>query len=281
MEEVARLAAMNLLLHGVSGRIDGELPIVCGDSLSVPPRTQVDVVLTNPPFGMRGSVTYAARGRRTGKSSDELTIVRPDFWVETANKQLNFLQHVCGLLKPGGRAAVIIPDNVLFEGGAAASIRRRFLGTRNVHTLLRLPTGLFYAQGVKANVLFFDQQTTPAGVKMSRDIWVYDLRSDIRFTLKTKPLQRQDLTDFVRLYRPGDFAGRHAAKKKNGRSPRWRAFDKNKILATDGCSLDLMRHSDTMDERPVGLARLDEISQLISEDLMRALGHIVAVSSKN
>jgi type I restriction enzyme M protein len=151
VREVARLATMNLLLHGVgdpTGKT--ELPISCEDSLANPVRKSVDVVLTNPPFGVKGSFFSTTDEGSAGE------VVRKDFWVRTSNKQLNFLQHVYTMLKPGGRAAVVVPDNVLFEGAAAEEIRRRLLTTCDVHTLLRLPTGIFYAHGVKANVLFFD-----------------------------------------------------------------------------------------------------------------------------
>ncbi len=178
---------MNLLLLGVAGETPNDMPIICADSLEEPPKNQVEVVLTNPPFGVKGSVTYAGADLHAGLSVDELTIVRPDFWVQTANKQFNFLQHLVSLLKPGGRAAVVVPDNVLFETGPAAAIRRRLIEKFDVHTLLRLPTGLFYASGVKANVLFFDKR--PLLASQQNAIWVYDLRSDNRFSLKTKPLQ--------------------------------------------------------------------------------------------
>lgn len=200
VEEVARLATMNLLLHGVGGNADDELPVACQDSLKEPPETQVDVVLTNPPFGIKGSVTYA-QDHRGSRNDDTLTIVRPDFWVQTANKQLNFLQHIVALLKPGGRAAVVIPDNVLFETGAASAVRRRLLESCRVHTILRLPQGLFYAQGVKSNVMFFDKPRIGSGTGASDQIWAYDLRSDKRFSLKTKPLLPEDLQEFVTLFR--------------------------------------------------------------------------------
>jgi type I restriction enzyme M protein len=279
VEEVARLAAMHLLLHGVLEGTDGQLPIVCRDSLRDPPRAKMDVVLTNPPFGVKGSITYAGNERRS-RSADELTIVRSDSWVETANKQLNFLQHIQSMLKPGGRAAVILPDNVLFESGAAAVIRRRLIATHDVHTLLRLPTGLFYAQGVKANVLFFDRPARSTRSVMDRDLWVYDLRSDNRFTLKTNPLRRGDLAEFVRLYRPGEIGKRRSFQEIEGTSPRWHAFTKQQILSSGDCSLDLMRRSERTAERGAGLARLDEISQLISNDLLRALTHLAAVAPK-
>jgi type I restriction enzyme M protein len=265
VEEVARLATMNLLLHGVAGESDEDLPITCGDSLKAEPGEQVDVILTNPPFGVKGSVTYAGADRRAGRIADELTVVRPDFKVQTANKQLNFLQHIMTLLKPGGRAAVVIPDNVLFESGPAAAIRRRLLEMCDVHTLLRLPTGLFYAAGVKANVLFFDQGPP----KRTQDLWVYDLRSDGRFSLKTRPLKGEDLTEFVTLYRSGDRLNR----PESDRPERWRRFDRQALLE-DGSRLDLAWANEAVQESANSLSRLDELSRLIANDLETALAHI-------
>jgi type I restriction enzyme M protein len=267
VEEVARLATMNLLLHGVSGNTEAEVPIACEDSLREPPRTQVDVVLTNPPFGIKGSVTYA-QDRKAQRGEDNLTIVRPDFWVQTANKQLNFLQHVVALLKPGGRAAVIVPDNVLFETGAASGIRRRLLETCHVHTLLRLPSGLFYAQGVKANVLFFDRRVRKHKRSSSELLWVYDLRSDNRFSLKTNPLRREDVDEFVTLYR------RRSPRRQAIQNVRSRTFGTESLLRSEDCRLDLAWDGETGQERMPGLARLDEISRLIVDDLQRALALI-------
>ena len=273
VEEVARLAAMNLLLHDIGGEGEDELPIACADSLRQPPRQHVGVVLTNPPFGVRGSVTYSSKERSAQKTNDELTIVRPDFWVATANKQLNFLQHIKSLLKPSGRAATLLPDNVLFESGAAATIRRRLLETCDVHTLLRLPTGLFYAQGVKAHVLFFDRLAP--GQKPSEFIWTYDLRSDNRFSLKTKPLRDEDLQEFVELYS----AGAREDRKELADSTRWRAFARDQVLRSDDCSLHLT-WSPQQDLGHPSLERLDEISQMIAGDLRRALDHISNASGQ-
>jgi type I restriction enzyme M protein len=266
VEEVVRLATMNLLLHGISGQADDELPISCTDSLKSPPSAQVDVVLTNPPFGVKGSVTYSGTVLNAARFTDELTIVRPDFWVQTANKQLNFLQHITALLKPGGRAAVVIPDNVLFEAGAAAAIRRRLLETCEVHTLLRLPTGLFYAAGVKANVLFFDKHPPTATAK----IWVYDLRSDNRFSLKAKPLRSDDLADFVERYRPVD----RSSRQIDARDARWQTFDRHSILAGEDARMDFTWTEPASQPTRSSLSRLDELSNLIAEDLERALSHI-------
>lgn len=276
VEEVARLATMNLLLHGISGSSEDQLPIECEDSLREPPRTQVDIVLTNPPFGVKGSVTYA-QDRKAQRGEDNLTIVRPDFWVQTANKQLNFLQHIVALLKPGGRAAVIVPDNVLFETGAAAAIRRRLLASCCVHALLRLPSGLFYAQGVKANVLFFGK---PGPKQQCRPklLWVYDLRSENRFSLKAKPLRRGDLDEFVALYHSAKH--RHDSHRRKAiENARSRTFETEGLLSSEYCKLDLAWSDDAAEERTPGLSRLDEISRLIADDLQRALALIAKVTS--
>jgi type I restriction enzyme M protein len=198
VQATARLCAMNMLLHGI-GSQDFE-PIVVGDSLAADPGDRFDVVLTNPPFGKKSSTTIVGE---EGKVSKERDIVeRDDFWTTTSNKQLNFVQHVKTLLKQNGRAAVVLPDNVLFEGGAGETIRKQALHECDVHTLLRLPTGLFYAQGVKANVLFFDKK--PASeTPWTKKLWIYDLRTNMHFTLKTNPLKSEDLDEFVRLLQPG------------------------------------------------------------------------------
>lgn len=270
VEEVARLATMNLLLHGVSGNPDDELPVACHDSLREPPETKVDIVLTNPPFGIKGSVTYSL-DKRLLRSDDTLTVVRPDFLVQTANKQLNFLQHIVSLLKPGGRAAVIIPDNVLFETGAASVIRRRLLESCRVHTLLRLPPGLFYAHGVKSNVLFFDRPSTATPEPVSGIIWAYELRSDKRYSLKTKPLQREDLEEFVVLFQSGF---RCAPSSTGVRGERFHSFEARRILETDNCRLDLTWDDGSAQARTSSLARLEEISRLVADDLQRALALI-------
>ena len=298
--EVARLAAMNLLLHGIGGSTEDSIPIACADSLKARPTFHVDVVLTNPPFGVKGSVTYA-RGDSAARAGDDLTVVRSDFWVQTANKQLNFLQHVVSLLKPSGRAAVVVPDNVLFEGGAASLIRRRLLETCDVHTLLRLPSGLFYAQGVQANVLFFDRsgpsvqadrtrgETAPKASRSKarrteavgdlRKLWVYDLRSGNRFSLKTRPLAAADLADFVEVYRPDSRAERREAKGDRS-SLRWRTFSVAEILASSECSMDLVRETAEMPAMVGGIARLNEISRAIAADLQRAMEHLAVATEK-
>jgi len=197
---VARLCAMNLFLHGVGpdGTDKHEPPIRTNDALRNEPSTHTDVVVTNPPFGKKFSITIVNEEGDTDRQT--LTYNRPDFWTTTSNKQLNFVQHVKSLLKVHGRAAVVVPDNVLFEGGAGETVRRNLLQECEVHTLLRLPTGIFYAQGVKVNVIFFDRKPgTPE--PWTKRVWVYDLRTNKHFTLKTQRMMRADLDEFVELYR--------------------------------------------------------------------------------
>jgi type I restriction enzyme M protein len=196
VDNTARLCAMNLYLHGIGG---DSSPVHVRDSLSTKPSESYDMVLTNPPFGKKSSVTVI--NEEGEQSKESLVIRRDDFWASTSNKQLNFLQHVKALLKMHGRAAIVVPDNVLFEGGAGETIRRKILHQCDVHTLLRLPTGIFYAQGVKANVLFFDRK--PASESpWTKTLWIYDFRTNQHFTLKTQPLKRADLDDFVACYNP-------------------------------------------------------------------------------
>jgi type I restriction enzyme M protein len=171
-------------------------PVLTKDALAAK-HGEYDIVLANPPFGKKSSVTIVNEAGETSKES--LIINRDDFWASTSNKQLNFLQHIFTILKQHGRAAVVLPDNVLFEGGAGETIRRALLKQADVHTLVRPPTGIFYAQGVKANVLFFDRK--PAQEKpWTSKLWIYDLRTNLHFTLKENTLKRSDLDDFVNCY---------------------------------------------------------------------------------
>ena len=196
VDSVARLCCMNLVLHGIGGDGTDEVPILVKDALATK-HGEYEMVLTNPPFGKKSSVTIVNEAGEQQKES--LIINRDDFWASTSNKQLNFLQHVFTILKQHGRAAIVVPDNVLFEGGAGETVRRQLLQQADVHTLLRLPTGIFYAQGVKANVLFFDRK--PAAEKpWTTKLWIYDLRTNQHFTLKENPLERSDLDDFVACY---------------------------------------------------------------------------------
>jgi type I restriction enzyme M protein len=263
---VARLCAMNLLLHGI-GSQDYE-PIVVSDSLAGDPGDRYQVVLTNPPFGKKSSFTVV--GQEGEVSKEKETYERDDFWATTSNKQLNFLQHVKTLLKINGRAGIVVPDNVLFEGGAGETIRRKLLHECDVHTLLRLPTGLFYAQGVKANVLFFDKK--PASeTPWTKKLWIYDLRTNQHFTLKTHPLKREDLDEFVKCYNPANRHERKATwseKKPNGR---WRAYAYEELVTRDKASLDIFWLKDESLESSDNLPDPDVIAQEIVDDLEAAL----------
>ncbi len=217
VQATARVCAMNLLLHGIGS--EKSVPVKVMDALAADPGERFHIVLANPPFGKKSSTQIeGADGKRT---TEKDVIERDDFWATTSNKQLNFVQHIKTLLKVNGRAAVVLPDNVLFEGGAGETIRRKLLHECELHTLLRLPTGLFYAQGVKANVLFFDKK--PASeTPWTKKLWIYDLRTNQHFTLKTNPLKREDLDEFVRLYNPAN---------RFDRAPTWSAENAGRALA--------------------------------------------------
>jgi type I restriction enzyme M protein len=266
VQGAARLCAMNLLLHGL-GSQEYE-PIVVADSLAADPGDRFDLVLTNPPFGKKSSTTIVGEDGKVAKERD--IVERDDFWATTSNKQLNFLQHVKTLLKVNGRAAIVVPDNVLFEGGAGETIRRRLLRECDVHTLLRLPTGLFYAQGVKANVLFFDRK--PAAERpWTERLWIYDLRTNQHFTLKTNPLKRTDLDEFVACYEPHSRYGRSPTWSKDNPTGRWRAYDYEALMARDKASLDLFWLKDDSLEDSDNLPDPDVLAQEIVEDLEAAL----------
>ena len=258
VDNVVRLCTMNLYLHGIGG---DEPPIISGDALAGDPGDRFNMVLTNPPFGKKSSITIVNGGGKAGKAS--LIYERPDFWATTSNKQLNFLQHVKTLLKMHGKAAIVVPDNVLFEGGAGATVRKKLLHECDVHTLLRLPTGIFYAQGVKANVLFFDRK--PASeTPWTRSLWIYDLRTNKHFTLKTNPLKYEDLKDFVDCYNPEN---RHQRVE----SERFKAFTYEKLMQRDKVSLDIFWLKDESLEDSENLPDPDVLALEIAENLEAAL----------
>jgi len=222
-------------------------------------------VLANPPFGKKSSQTFTNEAGEQEK--EDLTYNRQDFWATTSNKQLNFVQHIVAMLKETGRAAVVLPDNVLFEGGAGETVRKRLMEKCDVHTILRLPTGIFYAQGVKANVVFFDNKPSSKD-PWTKDIWVYDYRTNIHHTLKKNPLKASDLADFVACYHP---VNRHqrtetydAATNPEGR---WRKFSYEDILARDKTSLDITWLKDK------SLADLDNIPDpdVLAEEILESL----------
>lgn len=260
VRDTARLALMNMLLHGI-GTSEAKPLIKVQDSLAQPPLRHHDIVLANPPFGV-GSVT------------GEAYTARNDFWVQTTNKQLNFVQSIYNLLKTNGRGAVVLPDNVLFEGGAGSVIRRRLLDLCDVHTMLRLPTGIFYANGVKANVLFFDKTGQRSGGRPgTRQLWVYDFRTEQRFTLKQRQLRREHLDDFVAAYHSG--GSDYSARKP---SERFRAFDYDELVARDKVNLDLtVRQSDSAGSG-LAFAPPEEIAEEIVDQLTTALAAFTAVA---
>jgi type I restriction enzyme M protein len=275
VDGVTRLCAMNLLLHGIGPTGDeAPPPVQTGDSLGTLPGERFDVVLTNPPFGKKSSVLMVSEAGEEERQT--LTVYRPDFWATTSNKQLNFLQHVKALLKVHGRAAVVVPDNVLFEGGAGETVRRRLLEQCDVHTLLRLPTGIFYAQGVKANVLFFDNKPGSAA-PWTRELWIYDLRTNQHFTLRTNPLQRADFDEFVACYRPERRHQREATWSAERPEGRWRCYRYDDLLQRDKLSLDITWLADESLEDGSALTDPDAILAEILEDLGAALEQLAAL----
>ncbi len=265
VDSVSRLCAMNLLLHGIgpTGE-EAAPPIETNDSLRSDPGDRYEIVLTNPPFGKKSSVLVVNEGGDQERQS--LTVVRDDFWTSTSNKQLNFVQHVKTILRISGRAAVVVPDNVLFEGGAGETIRRKLLEECDVHTLLRLPTGIFYAQAVKANVLFFDKKPN-----CTKELWIYDLRTNRHFTLKTNPLKRTDLDEFVDCYKPENRHYRQPAWSKENPDGRWRVFSYEELMQRDKVSLDIFWLKDESLEDSENLPAPHLIADEIAEDLRAAL----------
>lgn len=255
---------MSLYLKGIGGE---KSPIEVGDALISEPGEHFDMVLTNLPFGRRNSITIVNDDGAVGKES--LVYERQDFWATTSNKQLNFLQHVKSLLEINGRAAIVVPDNVLFEGGAGETVRKKLLAECDVHTLLRLPTGIFYAQGVKANVLFFDRK--PAEEKpWTETLWIYDLRTNIHFTLKANPLTYEDLKDFIKCYNP---VNRHDRTE----TERFKPFSYDELTCRDKTSLDIFWLRDESIEDLANLPDPDVLAEEIIEDLETALDQFTAI----
>lgn len=258
VDGVVRLCAMNLYLHGIGG---DDCPIETGDSLISDPGERFDIVLTNPPFGKKSSITIVNGEGKADRES--LVYERQDFWATTSNKQLNFLQHVKTITKIHGKVGIVVPDNVLFEGGAGETIRKKLLAECDVHTLLRLPTGIFYAQGVKANVLFFDRK--PASEKpWTEKLWIYDLRTNMHFTLKTNPLRYEHLQDFIQCYNPENRFNRRETE-------RFKAFTYDELMQRDKVSLDIFWLKDESLEDSENLPPPDIIAREIAENLESAL----------
>jgi type I restriction enzyme M protein len=270
VQETARLCLMNLYLHGIGGDIHDVSPIIVADSLEAHPGSYFDIVLTNPPFGRKSSVTvYNGDG---SMNRETVSYERDDFWATTSNKQLNFLQHVKSLLKENGKAAIVVPDNVLFEGGAGETVRRRMLEQCDCHTLLRLPTGVFYAQGVKANVLFFDRKPGSTDPWTQR-LWIYDLRTNMHITQKTNPLNYESLQDFISSYNPDNIRNRKE-------SDRFKSFSYEELVQRDKANLDITWIRDESLEDSDNLPEPEALADEIIENLKAALEEFEALKEE-
>jgi type I restriction enzyme M protein len=271
-----RLALMNLFLHNI-GDIDSDNFISPNDSLITDSGTRYDYILANPPFGKKSSMTFTNEAGEQEK--EDLTYNRQDFWVTTSNKQLNFVQHIRTMLKTTGQAAVVLPDNVLFEGGVGETVRKKLLETTDLHTILRLPTGIFYANGVKANVLFFDGKPS-SKEPWTKEVWVYDYRTNIHHTLKKNPLKLDDLRDFINLY---NSENRHKRKEtynaESNPEGRWRKFGYEEIIARDKTSLDITWLKDKSLADLENLPDPDELALDIVENIEAGLESFRAIIS--
>jgi len=273
--KVGRMCAMNLSLHGIGG---DKVVVHSGhDSLAAPWSKEYTMILANPPFGKSQSLLFVNEEGDTEK--DDQVIVREDFWTSTSNKQLNFVQHMFSLLKINGRAAVVLPDNVLFEGGAGEKIRRSLLEKCNVHTLLRLPTGIFYANGVKANVLFFDKKEGRPE-PWTEKLWVYDMRTNKHFTQKQSPITRQDFDEFVACYHSSAPHKRKATWSEGNPDGRWRSYDYAEIQKRDKLSLDLFWIKDQSLTDTDSLPAPDIIAAEIVDELETVLEQFARISSR-
>jgi type I restriction enzyme M protein len=235
VQSTYRLCLMNLFLHNISD-FEGIPPIIRNDSLLSDPGERFDYVLTNPPFGKKSALTFT--NEEGEQDQEDLVYNRQDFCATTSNKQLNFVQHIRTILKTGGTAAIVIPDNVLFEGGAGEIVRKKLLETTDLHTILRLPTGIFYAQGVKANVIFFENKNA-SPTHQTKEIWFYDYRTNVKHTLKKNPLKESNLDDFVKCYNPKNRHHRVETWSQENPAGRWRKYTYENIIARDKTSLDI------------------------------------------
>ena len=270
-----RLALMNMFLHNI-GEIDGDSMISPNDALVASAPKTYDYVLANPPFGKKSSMSFTNDDGEQEK--DDLTYNRQDFWATTSNKQLNFVQHIRTMLKTTGRAAVVVPDNVLFEGGAGETVRKKLMENADLHTILRLPTGIFYANGVKANVLFFDNHAA-SKEPWTKEIWFYDYRTNIHHTLKKKPLRFEDLQEFIFCYNPQN---RHKRKEtwneQSNPEGRWRKYAYEQIVARDKTSLDIFWLKDKSLADLDNLPEPDELAGEIIDNLEAGLESFRAIA---
>ncbi|HPT50189.1 MAG TPA: class I SAM-dependent DNA methyltransferase [Accumulibacter sp.] len=271
-----RLALMNMFLHNI-GEIDGESTISPNDALVASSPKTYDYVLANPPFGKKSSMSFT--NEEGEQEKDDLTYNRQDFWATTSNKQLNFVQHIRTMLKSTGRAAVVVPDNVLFEGGAGETVRKKLMENTDLHTVLRLPTGIFYANGVKANVLFFDNHAA-SKEPWTKEIWFYDYRTNIHHTLKKKPLRFDDLQEFIACYRPRNrFERQETWDEQTNPDGRWRKYTHEQIVARDKTSLDIFWLKDKSLADLDNLPDPDELAGEIIENLEAGLESFRAIAA--
>jgi len=271
-----RLALMNMFLHNI-GEIDGDSMVSPNDALVADSGRRFDYVLANPPFGKKSAMSFT--NDEGEQERDDLTYNRQDFWATTSNKQLNFVQHIRSMLKTSGRAAVVVPDNVLFEGGAGETVRKKLLETTELHTILRLPTGIFYANGVKANVLFFDNHEASKD-PWTKAVWYYDYRTNVHHTLKKKPLRFEDLQDFIACYNP---VNRHQRKESWSEQAnpegRWRKYSYDQLIARDKTSLDIFWLKDKSLADLDNLPEPDVLAGEIIENLEAGLASFRAVAA--
>jgi type I restriction enzyme M protein len=273
--KVGRMCAMNLYLHSIGG---DKVVIHAGhDSLAAPWSKEYTMVLANPPFGKKQSLLFVNEEGDTEK--EDQVVLREDFWTSTSNKQLNFVQHIYSLLKIDGRAAMVVPDNVLFEGGAGEKVRRNLLQKCRAHTLLRLPTGIWYSPGVKANVIFFDKKEGRAA-PWTEKLWVYDLRTNMHFTLKQKPIQRSDFDEFVKCYRAGRMHKRVPIWSETNPDGRWRCYEYEDLLKRDKLSLDLFWIKDKTLTDTDSLPAPDVLAVEIADDLEAALEQFSKIAAR-
>lgn len=263
-----RLCLMNMFLHNI-GEIDGTSLVSGDDSLISQPSETVDMVLANPPFGRKSSMTFT--NEEGEQEKDDLTYNRQDFWATTSNKQVNFVQHIRSMLNTKGRAAVVVPDNVLFEGGTGEIVRKKLMESTELHTILRLPTGIFYAQGVKANVLFFDNKVAQKD-PWTKDIWIYDYRTNVHHTLKRKPMSMANLQDFINNYNPENRHDRiETWNEKTNLEGRWRKYTHEEVLARDKTSLDIFWLKDKSLADLENLPEPDDLAEEIIENMEAGL----------
>ncbi len=230
-----RMCLMNMYLHNI-GELDSETFISSNDALVANDGKKYDYVLANPPFGKKSSMTFTNEEGEIVQ--EDLSYNRQDFWETTSNKQLNFLQHIKSQLKISGEAAVVLPDNILFEGGSGEKVRKQLMKTTELHTILRLPTGIFYAQGVKANVLFFNNK--PANKEAwTKEIWFYDYRTNIHHTPKKRPMRLEHLKEFIDLYNAHNIYKRKETWSEDNPEGRWRKYSYDEVIARDKTSLDI------------------------------------------